>query len=165
MSVDFTDDQSALVQVMAWCRQATSHHLGQCWPRMASLGLNELRMARGLPLVFQTNIWGSSSATIILSSINSEYSQTPSVRRTLVGNKRVDRSDVVGASPVGAAPTSSSHGFNGLGKDNCKTRRDEKYLSSVIRCGLYYRFDGTVSDNGHYILLWGPWDCRDWQLQ
>ena len=33
MSVDFTDDQSTLVQVMAWCRQATSHHLNQCWPR------------------------------------------------------------------------------------------------------------------------------------
>ena len=33
MSVDFTDDQSTLVQVMAWCRQATSHYLCQCWPR------------------------------------------------------------------------------------------------------------------------------------
>ena len=25
------DDYSALVQVMAWCRQATSHYLSQCW--------------------------------------------------------------------------------------------------------------------------------------
>ena len=33
MSQDFTDDQSTLVQVMAWCRQATSHYLSQCWPR------------------------------------------------------------------------------------------------------------------------------------
>ena len=32
MSLDFTGDQSALVQVMAWCRQATSHYLSQCWP-------------------------------------------------------------------------------------------------------------------------------------
>ena len=32
MSLDFTDDQSTLVQVMAWCRQATSHYLNQCWP-------------------------------------------------------------------------------------------------------------------------------------
>ena len=30
MSLDFTDDQSTLVQVMAWCRQATSHYLSQC---------------------------------------------------------------------------------------------------------------------------------------
>ena len=36
MSVDFTDDQSALVQVMAWCRQATSHNLSQCWPSSTS---------------------------------------------------------------------------------------------------------------------------------
>ena len=33
MSLDFIDDQSTLVQVMAWCRQATSHYLSQCWPR------------------------------------------------------------------------------------------------------------------------------------
>ena len=33
MSLDFTDDKSTLVQVMAWCRQATSHYLNQCWPR------------------------------------------------------------------------------------------------------------------------------------
>ena len=26
------DDQSTLVQGMAWCRQATSHYLSQCWP-------------------------------------------------------------------------------------------------------------------------------------
>ena len=30
------------------------------------------------------------------------------IRRTLLGNKIIDRSDVVGASPVGAAPTTSS---------------------------------------------------------
>ena len=33
ISLDFTNDQSALVQVMAWCRQATSHYIGQCWSR------------------------------------------------------------------------------------------------------------------------------------
>ena len=29
-------DKSTLVQVMAWCRQATSHYLSQCWPRSLS---------------------------------------------------------------------------------------------------------------------------------
>ena len=38
----------------------------------------------------------------------SEYRQVSSIRRTLVGNQIVDHSDVVGASPVGAAPTTSS---------------------------------------------------------
>ena len=33
MPQDLTDDKSTLVQVMAWCRQATSHYLNQCWPR------------------------------------------------------------------------------------------------------------------------------------
>ena len=36
MSLDFTDDQSTLDQVMAWCRQAISHYLSQCWPRPQS---------------------------------------------------------------------------------------------------------------------------------
>ena len=36
MSLDFTDDQSTLFQVMAWCCQATSHYLSQCWPRSLS---------------------------------------------------------------------------------------------------------------------------------
>ena len=30
MSSDLTDDQSTLVQVMAWCCQATSHYLSSC---------------------------------------------------------------------------------------------------------------------------------------
>ena len=36
MPLDLTDDKSTLVQVMAWCRQATSHYLSQCWPRFMS---------------------------------------------------------------------------------------------------------------------------------
>ena len=33
MSMDLTVKKSTLVQVMAWCCQATSHYLRQCWPR------------------------------------------------------------------------------------------------------------------------------------
>ena len=36
------------------------------------------------------------------------YRKTSNVSRTLVGNKIVDNSDVIGASPVGAAPPTSS---------------------------------------------------------
>ena len=56
-----------------------------------------------------------------------KYRQTSNIRRNLVSNKLVDHLDVVGAPPVGVAPTTSSfsteHMVNGLGKDNCKTRR------------------------------------------
>ena len=38
----------------------------------------------------------------------SNYRKTSNISRTLVGNKIADNSDVVGASPVGAAPTTSS---------------------------------------------------------
>ena len=36
LSLDLPDDTSALVQVMACCRQATSHYLSQCWPSSVS---------------------------------------------------------------------------------------------------------------------------------
>ena len=39
---------------------------------------------------------------------NVNYRQVSNIRCTLVGNEIVDHSDVVGASPVGAAPTTSS---------------------------------------------------------
>ena len=37
-----------------------------------------------------------------------KYRKVSNISRTLVGNQIVDHSDVVGASPVGAAPTTSS---------------------------------------------------------
>ena len=40
--------------------------------------------------------------------VEETYRKTSNISRTLVGNKIVDNSDVVGASPVGAAPTTSS---------------------------------------------------------
>ena len=33
MLQNLTKEKSTLVQVMAWCRQATSHYLSQCWPK------------------------------------------------------------------------------------------------------------------------------------
>ena len=36
MPQNLTDDKSTLVQVMAWCRQAASHYLNQCWPRYST---------------------------------------------------------------------------------------------------------------------------------
>ena len=36
MPIDLTDEKSTLVQVMAWCHEATSHYLSQCWARPMS---------------------------------------------------------------------------------------------------------------------------------
>ena len=68
------------------------------------------------------------------------YRQVSNRRRTLVGNKIVDNSDVVGASPVGAAPTTSSLSIYNLASvDWAQTtaRRDENHLSFDIWCVLY----------------------------
>ena len=42
MSTGLINDKSTLVQVMAWCHQATSHYLSQCWPiSMLPYGVNK----------------------------------------------------------------------------------------------------------------------------
>ena len=56
MSLDHTYDNSTLVQVMAWCRQATSHYLSQCWPRSMS------------PYGVTRPQWVNPSSTILLPS-------------------------------------------------------------------------------------------------
>ena len=67
------------------------------------------------------------------------YHQTSNISRTLVGNKLVDNSYVVGASPVGA-PTTSSFSTQHLDlMDWAKTTaiEDENHLSFGIWCSLY----------------------------
>ena len=80
--------------------------------------------------------------------IISEYCQTSNISRTLVGNKAVDDSDVVVASPVGAAPTyifilNLTPGFKGLGEDNCKTGwetfKSWDLVQLILEAWRYYR--------------------------
>ena len=69
-----------------------------------------------------------------------KYRQVSNIRRILAGYKIVDHSDVVGASPVGGAPTTSSFSTEHLAPlDWQKTtaRRGEKHLSLAIWCVLY----------------------------
>ena len=69
-----------------------------------------------------------------------KYRKISNVRRILVGNKIVDHSDVVGASPVGAARTTSSFSISQLALIYCAkatARRDEKRIHFRIWCVLY----------------------------
>ena len=78
--------------------------------------------------------------SIMWDIIVSYYRQVSNIRCTMLGNKIVDHSDVVGASPVGAAPTTSSFSTQHLASiDWAKTtaRRDKKQLSFGIWCSLY----------------------------
>ena len=72
--------------------------------------------------------------------IKNIYCKTSNIRRILVGNKIVDHSDVVGASPVGAAPTTSQFSTEQPTSKDCvkaTARQDEKQLSFGIGCVLY----------------------------
>ena len=68
------------------------------------------------------------------------YCQVSNIRRTWVGNEIVDQPDVVGALPVGHAPTTSLFSTEHLASIYCtKTTasRVEKHLSFAIWCDLY----------------------------
>ena len=57
MPLDLTDDESTLIQVMAWCHQATSHYLSQCWPRsMSPNGITRPQWVNSLRLVMTFGI-------------------------------------------------------------------------------------------------------------
>ena len=73
------------------------------------------------------------------------YRQVSNIKRTLVGDKIVDHSDIVGASPVGVAPTISSFCTEHLASIDwvkANVRWDENHLSFVIWCHLYQIFYG-----------------------
>ena len=63
MPQDLTDDKSTLGQAMAWCHQAASHYLGQCWPSyMSSYGVTRPQWVKGtahLKLYFHLAIFSS----------------------------------------------------------------------------------------------------------
>ena len=80
---------------------------------------------------FWTNFAKSSAMSDGLMVSHEHYRQLSNISRTSVGNKIVDHSDVVGTSPVGAAPTTSSFSTWHLATlDWAKTtaRRDEEHL-------------------------------------
>ena len=58
MSENLIHGKPTLVQVMAWCRQATCHYMNQCWPRskhhMALLGHTELTGVNHAHLFFKS---------------------------------------------------------------------------------------------------------------
>ena len=84
------------------------------------------------------------------------YRQTSNISCTfkLVGTMIVDHSEEDGASPVGAAPTSSSFSTNHLASmdwSNTTTRR-KKYSSFEIWCVLYQRFDRIYCSAPCYLI-------------
>ena len=72
MPLDLTDDKSTLVQVMAWCRQATCHYLSQCWPRsMSSNGVTRPQWVNNHP----EHIWDQKLIYLTISSRPPHYSE------------------------------------------------------------------------------------------
>ena len=68
------------------------------------------------------------------------YCQTSNISHTIVGNKFLDHTNVVGALPVSFAPTTFS--FSNLRLASLEwaeiiARPDKKHLSIGVMCGLY----------------------------
>ena len=86
-------------------------------------------------------LWHSEKKTVCITrhylssgkrSFTKGYRQPSNIIRTLIGNKIVDDSDEVGASPVGTAPATSSFSTKHLALMewvNITARRDDKHLA------------------------------------
>ena len=86
--------------------------------------------------------WPCSLCCQVISWHGINYPQTSNIWRTLVGNRFAHHSDVVGAAPVGAVPTTSSFLTEHLAsmdwaKTSARPRRDAKHLSFWIWCTLH----------------------------
>ena len=82
----------------------------------------------------------TSDYTFPRTNMSSNYHKTSNISRTLVGSEIVDHSDEVGASPVGAAPTTSSFStWHLASRDSAKkaARQYENLLSVEIWCVFY----------------------------
>ena len=98
---------------------------------------------------------------------NATCRQISNISRTLVGKKLIDHSYVVGASPVGAVPTTSSlstltPGFNELGKNNWKTRRETFELWDFVllildvygNLSVCWHVGQTFAETNFYVAHW-----------
>ena len=91
------------------------------------------------------------------------YHQTSNISPTLVGNRIVEHKDVVGASPVCTAPTTSSFlttGFNGLRKDKgCTKRETSKFwdlVQLILEIWQYTNKDDIWNSHTDTAKLTGP---------
>ena len=87
-----------------WSVGSSGSNLDERWIKILNFSLNKLHMKI---LSIWQNLTKLKKRLLHLVSFRL-YHQVSNIRRTLVSNKIVDHSDVVGASPVGAAPTTSS---------------------------------------------------------
>ena len=70
-------------------------------------------------------------AGVIQASHDKDYRQVSNISRTLVGNRFVDHSDVVGEAPTGDAPTTSSFSTSYLAWANTTARRGDEHLRGL----------------------------------
>ena len=145
--------ESTLVQVMARCHQSTSYYLSQWWQRSPML----YHMFVTRPQRDHLNCWLVQYCDISL-YCNTQLSRYMSWDKNIsIGvcicmhklyyiiyhysqTKIVDHSDVVGASPAGAAPTTSSFltwYLTSIDWSKATARRDKKYLKFGICCVLH----------------------------
>ena len=90
MSLDFTDDQSTLVQVMAWCRQAPSHYLSQCWPsRARSPTPYVVTRPQWIKLLGNSNQWYPRIQSQYVSTHLESATSAQVIRKRLIGNSQV----------------------------------------------------------------------------
>ena len=95
-----TDHLSTLVQVMAWCRQATSHYLRQCWSRSLS-PYNVTRPQWVKSLIYSFTFFILSTYPLHTNHKNDESSTVVGFIQTLSTTSRQDANNFVVTGGIG----------------------------------------------------------------
>ena len=136
MSLNHTDDKPTLVQVMAWCRQATSQYLNQCWPRsMSPYGVTRPQWVKVMKYWEQAvtcamiylcyNISGNGVTSIIYPDTSLSYSL----------NQTFDESNLAHFSNISVHICTFKHICNYLGDKNMF--RDVKVVKKCCPKGVW----------------------------
>ena len=144
---DPVNNKSVPIKVITWCRmgdkpspdtRVTQYYLRKPqWVHVLVISCITLRWVYPL-LMWSRQYWYKNYDR--WARIWNIYRQTSNISRTLLSDNIVDHSDVVGASPVGAAPTTSSFlALHLASMDWAKStgNRGENHLSFGIWCDLY----------------------------
>ena len=139
MPQDFTDVKSTLVQVMAWCRQATSHYLNQCWPRSSMpYGVTRPQWVNTIMVAWLLMTWQSKETL--------SYRQVSNISRTKSQHLKDSRTALQLSLTNTLKPDVESKmkmQFEQRRQAMLQLHLSDRQFYWQLRCGLYQRFYGS----------------------
>ena len=170
MPLDLTDDKSTLVQVMACCRQATSHYLSQCWPRfMSPYGVTRPQRVKKTSQLHITGPLSSKASwmvvlchrgPVIQKRIYSQFFIYGPNNRSSISPPQVSPEGVT--STLGAAKTAITLMMSTKRQQSVRTKQAQLRLTTVQSLLLWLH---QVISQNRFVSIQRRSICQEWSTQ